>query len=46
MDKKRVGDGLALIMMEDDYTFMKVVDFNYEELSAAIKELKDILNIN
>ena len=45
MDKKRVGDGLALIMMRDDYSMMKIQDLQQDELLASVKELGKVLDI-
>ena len=45
MDKKRVGEGLALIMMIDGFKMIKVVDFHHNELSTAIEELIELLNV-
>ncbi len=44
-DKKRVGEGLALIMMLDDYSMKKAQDLQYDELAAGIKELGATLQI-
>ncbi|MEO7861558.1 MAG: AroB-related putative sugar phosphate phospholyase (cyclizing) [Nitrospirales bacterium] len=44
-DKKRVGQGLALIMMLDDYSMKKVQDLQYNELAVGIKELGTALRI-
>lgn len=44
-DKKRVGEGLALIMMLDDYSMKKTQDLGYDELAVGIKELGAILSI-
>jgi 3-dehydroquinate synthase len=44
MDKKREGDGLALIMMRNDYSMMKVQDLQYDELAIGIQELGRILD--
>ena len=44
-DKKRVGQGLALIMMLDDYSMKKVQDLQYNELAVGIKELGAALRI-
>lgn len=44
-DKKRVGEGLALIMMLDDYSMMKTQDLGYDELAVGIKELGATLAI-
>jgi len=43
MDKKRVGEGLALVMMQEDYTFRKVLDLTGGELAEAIQELIELL---
>jgi len=45
MDKKRVGDGLALIMMLDDFSMMKIQDLQQDELLASVKELGKVLDI-
>lgn len=45
MDKKREGEGLALIMMRDDYSMMKVQDLRYDELAMGIRELGQTLKI-
>lgn len=42
-DKKRVGEGLALVVLRDDCQLAKVVDFTYEELSTAVRELCRLL---
>ena len=42
-DKKRVGEGLALVMLKEDHDLTKVVDFGYDELSAAVKELGEVI---
>jgi len=39
-DKKRIGQGLVVVMMKDDYSFEKVTDFSEQELQAALEELK------
>jgi 3-dehydroquinate synthase len=44
-DKKRVGEGLALIMMLDDYSIMKTQDLLYDELATGINELGETLAI-
>jgi 3-dehydroquinate synthase len=44
-DKKRVGEGLALIMMLDDYSMKKSQDLQYDELAAGIEELGATLKI-
>ena len=45
MDKKREGEGLALIMMRDDYSMMKVQDLQFDELAMGIQELGQALEI-
>ncbi|MDQ6736031.1 MAG: hypothetical protein M3Z35_18275, partial [Nitrospirota bacterium] len=45
MDKKREGEGLALIMMRDDYSMIKVQDLQYDELAMGIQELGRTLRI-
>ncbi|MBP1751440.1 MAG: hypothetical protein H6Q57_276 [Geobacteraceae bacterium] len=37
-DKKRVGEGLVIVLMKDDHTFVKVVDFAESELAASLEE--------
>jgi 3-dehydroquinate synthase len=44
-DKKRVGEGLALIMMFDDYGMTKVQDLQRDELAEGIQELGASLSI-
>lgn len=46
MDKKRVGAGLALILMREDYSCLKVTDLTFEELSRAIEELAELLEVS
>lgn len=43
-DKKRTGDDLALIMMEDDYRFTKVTDLKGAEVAVALADLNRILS--
>jgi 3-dehydroquinate synthase len=45
MDKKREGEGLALIMMRTDFSMIKVQDLRYDELARGIQELGYTLNI-
>lgn len=45
MDKKRVGDGLALIMQGDDYKMIKVMDLVQPELQKSIAELKAVIGV-
>jgi len=42
-DKKRAGDGLALVMMGDGHSMIRVDDLSYEELEAASRELASAL---
>jgi 3-dehydroquinate synthase len=44
-DKKRVGEGLALIMMLDDYSMTKTQDLQYDELAVGITELGATLGV-
>ena len=44
-DKKRVGSGLVMVMMKEDYSFEKAVDFSEAELQYGIAELKGVLNV-
>jgi 3-dehydroquinate synthase len=44
-DKKRVGNGLVMIMMRENFSFEKVVDFSEDELRSGIEELKGVLNV-
>jgi 3-dehydroquinate synthase len=45
-DKKRVGAGLVMVMMKDDYSFEKVTDFSESELKNALNELTRTLGIS
>jgi 3-dehydroquinate synthase len=44
-DKKRTGDLLALIMMKNDFDFVRVNDLTPEEVITAITEGKEILGL-
>jgi 3-dehydroquinate synthase len=44
-DKKRVGADLVMVMMKDDFSFEKAVDFSEEELQTGIESLKKVLNV-
>lgn len=44
MDKKRIGEGLTLIMQTDGYDMTKITDLNYLELGKSIGELKEIIS--
>lgn len=46
MDKKRLGSGLPLIVLQEDKTLLKLLDMTQEELFAGIEYLFEILNIN
>ena len=39
-DKKRVGAGLVMVLLRDDFSLEKMDDFGEEELSAGIDELR------
>ena len=39
-DKKRVGDNLALIMMDSNFTFSRVNDLKSEEVAIALNETR------
>lgn len=45
MDKKRVGEGLALIMMRDDYSMLKAQDLQYDELAKGLRELAETVHV-
>jgi len=42
-DKKRVGDGLVLVMMNDGYSFEKNSEFSPDALASALGQLTDLL---
>ena len=42
-DKKRVGDGLVMVMLRDDGTLEKLTDFGEAELRAALEDLRALL---
>ncbi len=44
-DKKRVGKGLAIVLMKGNYTFEKVLDFTQDELVKALEELKVVAKV-
>lgn len=44
MDKKRVGEGLVMVMMLDDYQMTKVTDVTLNEIARASDELGNLLN--
>jgi 3-dehydroquinate synthase len=41
-DKKRVGAGLVMVLLRDDYSLEKVNDFSEEELASGISRLRRI----
>jgi len=45
-DKKRIGQGLALIMMTDNYKTIKMNDITVDEAINALRELMPLLNIS
>lgn len=44
-DKKRVRQGLVVVMMHDDFSFEKVTDFSDGELATTLERLKQVLTI-
>jgi 3-dehydroquinate synthase len=42
-DKKRIGQGLVVVMMHDDFSFEKVTDFSDQELRTGLRKLTDVL---
>jgi 3-dehydroquinate synthetase len=40
-DKKRIGNKLPLIMMDESYTFIKILDLIEEEAMSAIEYFKN-----
>lgn len=42
-DKKRVGEGLVIVLMKDGHSFEKVVDFSEIELSETLEEFTNSL---
>jgi 3-dehydroquinate synthase len=42
-DKKRIGDGLVMVMMDDAYSLQKVTDFSEHELAEGIRTLQQEL---
>jgi len=43
MDKKRTGEDFALVIIKDDYTMVKIIDFKSEEISRSLAELRELL---
>jgi hypothetical protein len=44
-DKKRTGDLLALIMMQNNFDFVRINDLTSAEVTAALTESKNILDL-
>ena len=44
-DKKRIGEGLVVVMMKDDYSFVKVTDFTNDELNGVLQRLRQLLQV-
>jgi hypothetical protein len=44
-DKKRIGQGLVVVMMHDDFSFEKAVDFSESELKSTLDKLKQVLAV-
>jgi len=44
-DKKRVGSGLVVVMLQDGNNLVKVTDFSEDELAAGIDELTGMLGL-
>ena len=44
-DKKRTGDLLALIMMQTDFSFIRVSDLSTSEVANALDESRDLLDL-
>lgn len=42
-DKKRIGEGLVMIMLRDDHTLEKYTDFREAELAAGLDDLRALL---
>jgi hypothetical protein len=42
-DKKRVGDGLVLVMLRDGHALEKATDFSEAELSGCLGDLRALL---
>jgi 3-dehydroquinate synthetase len=42
-DKKRIGDGLVMVMLREDGDLDKVTDFTEAELAAALGDLRALL---
>lgn len=46
MDKKRIGEGLTLIMQCDGYDLTKITDLDYAELERSVGELKEVAGVS
>ncbi len=46
MDKKRIGEGLVLVMLVDDHKMIKVSDLSLPELESAAAELLQIAGVS
>lgn len=44
-DKKRVGDGLVMVLMKDGHELVKITDFSERELSLGMQDLIEILEV-
>jgi len=42
-DKKNTGDGLALVMIDDNYEMIKITDMSKNEASESLKELENFI---
>lgn len=45
-DKKRTGPGLVIVLMKEDFTFDKIIDFPEQDVAPAIDELRVILRMH
>lgn len=44
-DKKRVGDGLVVVLMKNNHELVKIIDFSERELLLGLKDLIEILGV-
>lgn len=44
-DKKRVGEGLVIVMMKESNSFSKVIDLSTDELNEVLHRLRQLLQI-
>jgi len=44
-DKKNTGEGLALVMINDNYEMLKITDMSKQDAIDALEKMKQILNI-